>query len=167
GLYSLISSDNIFAGKLGLKSDSFPKYQIPICSDFEMEFFLIESLPILNDNTKKISWKVELTPKTKRVPQHFLSLIDMINGTRQDIETGNVYPESGRKCESCDMSVACSEEIEKAGSGVLEAKAGQKLFSFMSPRYLLTKEQELELKKLREPKNDENQKKMRFRYKKD
>ncbi|MBU3906938.1 MAG: PD-(D/E)XK nuclease family protein, partial [Nanoarchaeota archaeon] len=47
GLYSLISSDNIFAGKLGLKSDSFPKYQIPICSDFEMEFFLIESLPIL------------------------------------------------------------------------------------------------------------------------
>ena len=44
----------------------------------------------------------------------------MINGAEQSIKSGNVYPERGRKCDSCDEEIVCEKRLELAGQEIIQ-----------------------------------------------
>jgi len=108
-LCSLCYSDRELAAKLGLESslvDKFMGNPMYINPDFEVEFFMIDSLGIDPANPK-IREVPPLIVGSERRDEHFFEVIKMIEGIEESIRTRNIYPERGRKCDSCDMKLNC------------------------------------------------------------
>ncbi len=119
GLCSLCYSNREFASSLGIGEDRkrFMGNPIFVNPEFEMEFFMVNDCSI---------------HKTTRRDEHFFEIIQMINGTQKAVDEGNIYPERGRKCDSCDMRKACESKLESA---VIPLK-GQTSFDFAIPSYV-------------------------------
>lgn len=150
GLCSVAYSNTEVAEKLGLERKIVEKFMGNpdfINPDFIMEFFMTDALSI------------ELGPRIKTLPpaivssyrseNHFSELLSMINGSQKDIDTGNIYPERGRKCDYCDMKIVCEDKLNEVGSGNLIDKKGQISFGFVSPSFMRNKEVDLEYKQER------------------
>lgn len=155
GLCSLCS-DGEFAERLGLreKRKEFMGNPIYINPDFVMEFFMIEA-PVFNLKKKH---SIEVINPTTRRDAHFFELIKMIDGIEKAVSEGEIVPDRGRKCDSCDMKYACEKRLDKVGAGNLEDKMGQGFFSFAIPAYARNDEQKDLFSK-------KEQKKFRFRWK--
>ncbi len=157
---SLAKQNKEFAGKLGLEEKITEKFMgdpFYICPDFEMQFSMIEALAI-DPNSPKIKNPPKMIISTQRTDENYFELVKMIDGTEESIETGNIYPERGRKCDSCDMSVACDKKLSEVNSGRLADKNGQLSFSFAFPNFV---------KKEEPVKRNKNQKRFNFRYNKE
>lgn len=99
----------------------------------EEQFFMIEALSV--DPQKVKTMPLVVNPTTRR-DENFLELISMIKCTKERLDTGNVCPERGKKCDICDMSDFCDQELKKVGTGTVVDKSGQSFFSAFSPRYI-------------------------------
>ncbi|MEK6844895.1 MAG: PD-(D/E)XK nuclease family protein [Nanoarchaeota archaeon] len=153
---SLAKQNKEFAEKLGLEEKITEKFMgnpFYINPDFEMQFSMIEALAI-DSNSQKIKTPPKMIISTQRTDENYLELVKMIDGTKESIETGNIYPERGRKCDSCDMSVACDKKLDDVNSGRLIDKRGQLFFSFAFPNFV----------KKEEFVKDKSQKRFSFRY---
>jgi hypothetical protein len=156
--------DEEFAQKLGFsdirhKFGGNPMYIHP---EIIEEFFMIEALPMLEkinkpkpkrehyeveidflrdlieweNNKKKFKNPPKVLLETRRKDEHFLELIQMIEGAVVSVERGDVYAERGRKCDICDMKDACASTLDtvKAPES-LQDKRGNLLFNFSRPPY--------------------------------
>ena len=101
--------------------------------DFELEFFMIDSFLIPKGKTEPLS-KQHIYP-TKRADEHFFMVLETIRETEDAIQRNSISPDWGRKCDPCDMKVACEAELYKINKGYYANKQGQTLFSFVSPLY--------------------------------
>ena len=148
-----------FAEKLGLEDkikDQYMGNPLYVDSDFEMQFGMIEALSI-NLDSPKIKTIPSIIQKTTRVNENYFELVKMIDGTQKAMESGDVYPERGRKCDICDMKISCDKKLYDVGSGELVDKKGQYLMEFAKPSFVL---------KVEPVKKNRNQKRFNFRYKK-
>lgn len=154
---SLAKQNKEFAEKLGLEGKITEKFMgnpIYVNPDFELQFSMIESLSI-NPDSPNIKNPPKLIVSTYRTNENYFELVKMIDGTQEAVETGNIYPERGRKCDSCDMKKICDERLADVGSGQMTDKKGQLFFDFAIPRF----------QKKEEPvKKNFNQKRFAFRY---
>ena len=82
----------------------------------------------------------------------------MMHGNQKAINEGNIYPERGRKCDSCDMNLACEKKLYEVEKGELIDKGGQLHFDFAVPYFARKKEEK--------PKQEAEQLKLRMRLKK-
>ena len=145
GLCSLAHENEEIAEKLGLEKKVVEQYMGNprfIDPNFIVEFFMIEALSI--DLGPRIKTIPPVIVSSYRNDNHFFELIKMINGSQRDIDTGNIYPERGRKCDSCDVRHVCEDQLYMSKAGELTDKNGQKLFSFVIPYFMLKDEQESE-----------------------
>ena len=146
-----------FAKKLGLEEEVTKKFMgnpFYICPDFELQFSMIEALAI-DINSPNIKNPPNLISSTFRTDENYFELVKMIDGTQEAVETGNIYPERGKKCDSCDMSVACDKKLNDVNSGIFVDKKRQLIFDFAVPNFI---------KKEEPPKKNKSQKKFSFRY---
>ncbi|MEK6817590.1 MAG: PD-(D/E)XK nuclease family protein, partial [Nanoarchaeota archaeon] len=153
----LAYQDKEFAKKLGLEEKITKKFMgnpFYINPDFELQFSMLETLAI-DLSSPNIKNPPKLIVSTIRTDENYFELVKMINGTQEAVETGNIYPERGGKCDFCDMKKACDEKLSNVGSGQLIDKKGQLHFDFVIPKF--QKKEEV-LKK------DPNQKRFNFRY---
>jgi len=100
---------------------------------------MIEALPIMAIPEKeKKPWqkKIKAMHSTKRTDNHFFEVIKMIDGVEESIRSGNVYPERGRKCDSCDEEIACEKRLQLASQRLTADINKQGFFSFAAPRYM-------------------------------
>jgi len=133
GLCSLCFTDKRFSEKIGISDEerrSFMGNPILVNPLFSMEFFMIEA-PYYNSLEKNRSLDAILS--TSRSDNHFYEIIEMINGTISMVNSGRVYPEWGRKCDYCDMKVACEKKAGKPSTDILINKEGQLSLSLMTP----------------------------------
>lgn len=124
GLGSLCYSDKDFASLLRISDEERLKlmgHPDFITDKFGLEFFMIESCQ---------------TYETTRTDQHFYELLEMIEGIEKAVQTGDIYPERGRKCDSCDMKIACGNRLVLAGQRLTKDVRGQLYFNFAAPRYM-------------------------------
>ncbi|HLC86990.1 MAG TPA: PD-(D/E)XK nuclease family protein [Candidatus Nanoarchaeia archaeon] len=161
---SVCYADEEFAKKLGIGEErkKFMGNPYFVNPDFRQEFFMIEALKT-NDSSKRSKSAPTLIYSTNRKDEHFLELLTMINGTQKAISSGNVYPERGRKCDSCDMKHVCEKKLDEVNRGFAEDKKGQILLDFATPIYarkIETKEEsppqeqlKMKLRKKRSAKN--------------
>jgi len=108
-----------FARSLGLedRAKEFMGNPIYISSDFVQEFFMLESCE---------------TFETSRKDKDYFELLKMIKGTEETINSGNVYPEWGSKCDYCDMKIACEKKSSQPQNPCVDKK-GNGLFDFIVP----------------------------------
>ena len=147
-----------FAEKLGLEEKITEQYMgnpLYVDPNIELQFGMIEALSI-NLDSPKIKTIPELVRKTARTNENFFELVKMIDGSEKSVRTGNVYAERGRKCDYCDMSVACDKKLNEVGSEIFVDKKGQYFMDFAKPSFI---------KKEEPPKKDKSQKRFNFRYK--
>ncbi len=137
GLASLCYDDQEFAKIIGVEdiADQFMGNPIFIYPEFDQEFFMVEALSKIEE-AKKPGSRIKDLPKsilpTKRSDVHFNELIKMINGTRQIRERENIYAESGRKCDLCEMKKPCAERIYENQDQLVVNKNGQRFLSFIN-----------------------------------
>ena len=173
GLGVLCYKNRDIAKKLGLEDkivDRFMGNPIYINPDFEEEFFMIEALAIdpKNPNIKTIPEKIL---KTKRKDEHYFELIKMIDGTQTAVINGDIHPERGRKCDICDMKLACEKKLDQVNKGYLVDKKGQFSLDFFTPSFIKDNYKKgdsevfpLSIGKEEPVKKDKTQKRFRFRY---
>lgn len=155
-LCSLCYDDRAFAEKLGLESslvDKFMGHPMYINPDFQVEFFMIDALGI-DPSNPKIHDIPPVIVSSDRKDAHFFEVIKMIEGIEESIRTKNIYPERGRKCDSCDLKSPCRDKLNDVRAGTLVDKRGQQYFNFATPLFIQ-----------KEEKPAFNQRKFRFRYK--
>ena len=164
GLCALCYDDEKLAVQLGVSNirHQFMGNPMLICPEFDHEFFMVEA-PGIIENSRKIAPKVEdfstekkyqedyakwknqkdkiktlpeVTIPTKRYDYHFSELIKMIYGAEEIKNRKNIYAESGRKCDRCEMRVACARTIrenqDKLEIGKIDEN-GQRFLSFVEP----------------------------------
>lgn len=139
GLCSLCYSNPDIARPLGLEDRLRGNIKIPMYIDpgFEEQFFMVEAPyyikqieeGLLNRDSPKI-----ILP-THRTEKHFSELIGMVETIQRLIDKGEVYPERGAKCESCDVKHPCEKKLNDGGEGFSYDKKGQMFFGFAIPRY--------------------------------
>ena len=59
----------------------------------------------------------------------------MIKGIEESVTTGDIYPERGRKCDSCNMKVSCEGKLKDALDSWPAQDNGQGLFDFAASTY--------------------------------
>jgi len=174
----LAKQNKEFAEILGLDKKRVEQYMgnlLYVDPNFEMQFGMIEALSINLDNLK-IRTIPEMIQSTTRTNAHFFELINMVDGTQRSIDDGNIYPERGKKCDSCDMKVACDGRLEDVNSDVFLGKGGQYVMDFVKPAFLRKDDPDKESpsfaksrlfdKKEDPPKRNKNQKRLALRVKK-
>ncbi|MEM4259281.1 MAG: PD-(D/E)XK nuclease family protein [Candidatus Pacearchaeota archaeon] len=143
GLCSLCYSHKEVAEKLGLETkivDRFMGNPDFVYPEFGVEFFMIDALGIDSSNPK-IKNIPDVIASSERKNEHFYEVIKMIEGTEESVRTGNIYPERGRKCDDCDMKIACANKLNCVRTGNLVDKKGQLYFNFATPLFLKKEEQ--------------------------
>lgn len=118
-------SDGEFARQLGLERERkmFLGNPLYIPRSVSLEFFMIEGLV-------KEGGLESAIHSTSRTDEQFLEVISMIEGTEKAISKGNVYGEFGKKCDDCDMGVACDAHFAESEKS---PKPPQISFSFVQP----------------------------------
>lgn len=154
---ALIKEDRDFARALGLeeKFEEFMQGQTFISPLIEEQFFMMDALAV---DSEKVKSMPEVINRTSRRDEHFFELYNMILGVKKTMETGNVFPERGRKCDSCDLMKACDSEHSNAGNGLYLGENRQLSLGFAIPLY--ARPQDL-------PTISLEQKKFRFRKRKE
>src|SRR3989338_6040675 len=140
GLCYLCCSNRNIAEKLGLLERRVTFMGNPefVCPDFEEEFFMIEALGY---EPKPGRERPAVIHKTKRTNEHFVSLLRMIRSTLEAVAVNReVPPEWGRKCDSCDMRVACKKRAVEESDGFIVDKHGQQFLALESPTYSVAPE---------------------------
>ncbi len=162
GLCARLRDDRNFARQFNLenKIEEYMEGQEFISPKIEVGFCMIEALGINPEKFKSVPKPVIIS---QRNDNHFLEVLKMVEGAKKRCIEGNVYPERGKKCDSCDIKYKCDEELEKVNKGELIENTGQLEFAFSMPDYIRREDY---LKKVKQPKRDPAQKRIRFRYKK-
>lgn len=141
-LCSLANKDREFADKLGLEEKIVESYlgnPLYVDPNIELQFAMIESLAIdLSDS--KIKNAPQFIQSTYRTNENFFELVKMVDGMDRAIETGDIYPERGKKCDICDMKEACDKKLYDVDSGKFVGKNGQILLDFFTPHFLRKEE---------------------------
>jgi len=154
GLCALCYASLDFARTLGLEEEAkkFMGHPVYISDKIHPEFFMIEAFRYVEHKIPP-----QVIHKTSRKDEHFLELIRMINGTINAVQKGNIYPERGRKCDSCDVKYACAKRVELARNTQAQDLDGQLMFDFAA----------FDFQKAREPVSEPKviQKKFRLRKK--
>ncbi len=138
GLCSLCKHYPEIAERLGLEKqvvETFMGHPNFIHPDFVVEFFMIDALGI-DANNPKIKTMPNVVVASDRKNEHFEEVLKMIIGTEEAVTAGNIYPERGRKCDSCDLKYACAKKLELVGTDAMIDKAGQEFFNFAMPAFL-------------------------------
>ena len=130
GLCSLCKADPNFAKSLGLEAEAnkFMGNPIFISEKIHPEFFMVEALRYSN---QKIPQQV-IYP-TFRTDEHFFELIRMIDGVTEKINKELIYPERGRKCDYCDVKIACEKKLSLASNNEAKDSNRQLVFDFAAP----------------------------------
>lgn len=158
GLCSLIKFDPAIREKLGLEGrvEEFMAGGKFISPNIKEAFFMIDALGIDPEKVKNVP---EPLYDTKREDRHFIEVIKMIKGVKMSNNLGNIYAESGKKCDDCDERHWCDKEFEKINVGEYVDESGQVYLSLATPLYL--KKEELGAVALPQM----EQSKFRFQYK--
>lgn len=139
GLAAICFQDENFAESLGLKErrHEFANDPTYLVEEIENRFIMVEAPAFWTrtDDKKKIE-RVPLIHKTKRKKEHFYEILTMLDGVEKSIEHGIIYPERGRKCDSCVMKRACEEKLKDAGRETPSIK-GQVIFDFAAPIFVM------------------------------
>ncbi len=132
GLCSLCYASRDFARSLGLEKEArkFMGNPVFISDKIHPEFFMVEAFRYKEHKTPP-----DAIHKTSRKDEHFFELIKMIDGTIDAVERGNIYPERGRKCDSCDVKKACAKRVDLAGKTQAQDLQGQFVFDFAAPAF--------------------------------
>lgn len=159
-LNAVISQNDKIARKLGFDGRVINSTGSFINPDFIQEFFMVEA-PSFVKRREQEGKKVAMPylNQAKRTDEHFREVIDMINGTERAVSLGNVYPERGRKCDDCDMKLACAEKL-KNPTYVFSQK-GQLSLDFAIPLFAKSEEQKQAFLS-----QDKTQKRLQLRTKK-
>ena len=158
-LKSLIEQNDDIARKLGFDGRNVFYEDSFINPDFIQEFFMLEA-PFLIKRREQEGKKTS-TPfihQAKRTNEHFLEVINMIDGAQRAVSLGNIYPERGRKCDDCDMKYACEKKIKDVCKGQFPVKE-QLSLDFSVPLFAQSQEQKKAAKG-----RDKTQKRFAFRY---
>lgn len=159
GLCTLIRSDPHVRRKIEEKldkeilMDDFMAGNGFVSPNMEMQFFMIEALGLDPDKVKTVPEPVN---RSGRKDEHFFEVLNMVQGVRTSVNIGNVYPERGKKCDSCSMKYICDKELEKTAAPIYIDKNNQSLLNFAAP--LNTEKPEPDLTKMKK------QQKIRFQY---
>jgi hypothetical protein len=162
GLCARIRDDKNFAKQFNLegKFEDFMQGQSFISPNIDVGFCMIEALAVNPEKVRSVPNPVILS---NRNDNHFLEVLKMVEGVRQRCIIGDVYPERGKKCDNCDVKYHCDEELVNANKGYMVDKSGQFEFGFSMPAYIRREDY---TKKVKQPKRDPAQKRIRFKYKK-
>ena len=162
GICSKLRDDVNFARKFNLegKVDEFMEGKKYISPNIDVGFFMLEALGLDPEKVKSIPNPLVFS---RREDNHLIEVLKMIDGTKKRCAEGDVYPERGKKCDSCDLRYHCDKELEKVNQGWMADKTGQLNFNFALPDYIRREDY---TKKVKMPKRDPLQKRMRFSYKK-
>jgi len=158
GLCHLCQTDSEVKAKLGLEQSLIDKFMgnpIFVNPDFKVEFFMIDAFGINPSNPRINTVPPAIVPSERR-DEHFFELMKMVEGTEESVNTGNIYPERGRKCDDCDMKAPCRQKLNDVRAGTLVDKKKQQYLSFVAPLFIQ-----------KEEKPAPDQKKFRFRYPKE
>ena len=127
GVSTLIKSNEKVREVLGVKNlEEFMQGNNFISPNLEQEFFMIEAL-------KK---KKEPIFSSLRIEENFLEVLKMVKGVRKKAESGEIYPERGKKCDICDLKVCCDQELYNVGKGESFPESGQMVINFSDPFYM-------------------------------
>jgi hypothetical protein len=162
GICAKLRGDVNFARKFGLEGrvEEFMEGKQFISPNIDVGFFMLEALGV---NPEKVNSMPSPIVFSKREDNHLLEVLKMIDGVKQRCIDGDVYPERGKKCDSCDLNHHCDKELENVNKGWMADKTGQLNFTFALPEYIRREDY---TKKVKQPKRDPNQTRMRFSYKK-
>ena len=124
-----------FARKLsmGEKRKRFMGNPIWANQDFQLELYMTDSFYIPKDAKTTAANPIH---KTIRKNEHFFMLLKMIEETEYAVQKGNISPDWGRKCDSCDMKHPCKGTLDNINKPYLEKKTGQRFFDFAIPSFL-------------------------------
>ena len=139
GLAALCFNDENFAASLGLngRRQQFKEDPTYLVEEVENRFIMLEA-PAYWANVKSKE-KIEEVPfihPTNRKKEHFYEILKMLDGVEKSIKQGIIYPERGRKCDSCVMKKPCEARLEESILGHPQLK-GQFVFNFAAPIYAL------------------------------
>ncbi len=123
-----------FAARLGLegKLDEFMAGGRFISPLLREGFFMIESLAI---DPQKVKSMPEIIYETSRTDEHFFAFLKMVQSVKKRASEGDVYPESGKKCDDCDVKHECLKEMRCVNQGNYADSDGNTLFDFAAPAY--------------------------------
>ncbi len=113
-----------------------------VWEDMKVEYFMMEALlkkaeaDEIIAGGKKPKFTVPNTINTsKRTDEDFFDLMQMIEGTKRDVRDGNIYKESGKKCDICSVKRICDQKkTRNDGTPYLDTKSNQ-TFEFYRPPY--------------------------------
>jgi|SRR3989344_9549768 len=133
GLCAICQTNPQFAKSLNLENSLVSSSNNPnfILESLNSEFFMTDSF--LHKDKKEPPPTLQ---KTFRKEEHFYELIRMIDGTLESITNNTIYPERGRKCDSCDVNEACAKRLSCAKNSLNCDKNGQLYFEFAAPLYI-------------------------------
>jgi len=159
GLCALCYADANIAEKLNLMNirKEFMGNPIYVNPNFIEEFFMIEALSVNSEKVRTVPCAVHTTTRRN---EHFFELLKMIDGTQTAVALGGIYPERGRKCDDCDMKIACGSKLNDVGKGEFTNKEGQIYFNFAFPNYIKKSKYEI---KAEEEKAKKQQIKLKLR----
>ena len=159
-LGALCLQDRSIAEKLGVSQERAKQFlgnPVYVPEEFKLEFFMIEALSVDKSKVRTVPNTIN---ETERTDNHFLEILKMIEGVQKDVDMNNIYPERGRKCDSCDMKGACAGRLETVATEVLVGKGGQLMMDFSVPLFMRKDE-------VREgPLSEAKQGRLPWRYKK-
>jgi len=111
-----------------------------IMEDIGFYFIEIEEFEKILEKNLGTEIKSKIPPKiiykTTRTNEHFFEIIKMLDGVEGIIKSGMIYAERGRKCDDCNVNLACQEKLKEIGKGFSEDKKGQLMFSYSIPYYM-------------------------------
>ncbi|MEM4325956.1 MAG: PD-(D/E)XK nuclease family protein [Candidatus Pacearchaeota archaeon] len=132
-LSGLIRKDKELAEKLGINEEDiniFKENQRYILPFVKQEFFMVEA-PYKNTEGKGL----RIINETTRTDAHFFEVIKMIDSIERRIRLGEIVPERGRKCDSCDLKYSCAQKIKDVNKGEFTTKIGQFVLDFDIPHF--------------------------------
>ncbi len=134
GLCALLKFDPKIRKVLGIecKFEDFMAGQRFISPKIKEGFFMIESLAV---DPEKVKSMPEVIYETTRTDQNFFELLKMAKSVKKRADDGDVYPERGKKCDTCDMKEACDKQIAQVNTGHYFDKHNHGVFDFDSPMY--------------------------------